>query len=183
MSVSFPCEPRPGWIVGVYAATTLCVAAWVNHITLAPVSSARALLRLAGNVGKDLLKLFFWWCIVMFPFAIILPSYGCYTDRARVYEWLARTTDMRGLISNRIQTTGFAKGSGSGLQLDFDEREVSGVILDNGQIALLGKKPSAALFLTPAWVDGKIQWTCIGMPEKVVPINCRRDKDGAGILP
>lgn len=181
--VSFHCPPRPGWMLGVYVTATLCVTAWVNHITLAPVSSARTLLRLAANVGKDLLKLFFWWCVVMFPFAVILPSYSCVGDRIRVSEWLARTTDTRELISNRIKTNGHSIGSGTGLQLDFGEQKVSGIVMDSGQIALLSEEPSVVLFLTPAWVGGKVQWTCIGMPERVVPIHCRRDKGGARTFP
>lgn len=109
---------------------------------------------------------------------LFVPTYQCYTDRARVSEMLALASDLKTSITERISKTNTLEKAGSGLQVKAQDRVVGGFVTDSGTIVLISENPPAVVTMTPQIVDGKTgesKWTCLGYPQKLMPMMCREE--------
>lgn len=155
-------------------------ALWTNHLSVAPVSGTAGFVRLIRNTLLDLIRLFLVWIVTFVPLAIFLPAYQCYNDRAQVISWLAGTAEIRTLIGERIKSSGTTSHAGKGLRAQFADDAVKGLVMDSGQVIVVGRTPAAAFVLTPSLNDGTVVWTCIGLPEKLMSMECRRSAEDKG---
>lgn len=174
LTTAFQCGQRPEGVLEAFLVCVVMATLWVNHLAIAPVTGLSSFVHLIANTLLDLFRLCIAWLIVFIPLAIFLPAYQCYNDRAKVVEWLLAATEARSVIGQRIQNSGSLSRAGVGVQIDLGTSSATGWVMDNGQIVLFGTYPKAALVLAPTLADGAVAWTCQGMPERLVPAECRR---------
>lgn len=181
LTTAFQCRQRPEGVLEAFLVCVVMTTLWVNHLAIAPVAGLRGFVRLIASTLLDLFRLCLVWLIVFIPLAIFLPTYQCYNDRSTVASWLAATSEVRSVVDTRIRNSGSTSHAGAGLQMTLGIESVTGSVMDDGQIIVLGNAPAAALVLIPSLADGTVTWTCLGMPEKVVPMECRRERGSAAL--
>jgi len=81
----------------------------------------------------------------------------------------------RSEIDKRFELGKTLTNIGRGLQVTPSARVKTGLVTSDGTIVVGSEDPPAIMFFTPVPVDGNLQWTCRGVPEKYLPQSCKGD--------
>lgn len=175
------CPPAGGgrYFETIIFTITVCCCLWEAHarVLLQGASSDwhlvqktlfRAVRVLLSVIGRTVL--------IALPFVIFMPTYQCYTPRAKVSELLLAASGYRTQINERAASGAPLSQIGSGLSLKLEGKVKGGFIGDNGTIVVMGDDPPAVLMFKPEIHDpktGQLKWTCIGNPKNYMPVSCR----------
>jgi hypothetical protein len=173
--IAQPCNREPFYLEIGAMVFTFTLAAWVNHLARAPVTSAKDVAIVAGWSLYDVFALASLALVVSSPFAFFLPTH-CYTDRARASEVLLAGSLHRDDVASNARKLGSVVGSGRGLTFKPHMRAVAGLVTDDGAIVSIGADPPVVFLLTPAFVGESIVWSCAGFPQKLAPASCTKLK-------
>lgn len=174
--VAEPCKIGPFYLEAVAATVAVCLVVWANHVAAAPLLSAKAVATVVARSLYDVFGLFVLYIVASIPLAIFVPTYQCYTDRAKASEVLLAGSVLRPKIEAWVTEHGSLTGSGRGMSLAQDRRVRGGLVTNDGVIIIAGDDPPVVFILSPALVQGKVEWKCYGYPAKVAPASCR-EKD------
>lgn len=169
-----PCKRGPYYVEYITIAVTVCLVLWSNHVARAPVQSARGAALVVGYATYDLVFILGFLLLASFPIAIFLPTYQCYTDRTRASEVLLMSSGMRTEIEARVAKFGTLEGVGRGMEFTPSGRARAGLVTNDGVIVVVGEDPPVVFMLSPTLTGGAVSWKCLGFPEKVAPMTCRR---------
>ncbi|NHZ97708.1 pilin [Massilia sp. CCM 8734] len=112
-------------------------------------------------------------CVLVLA-AVIIPQYSGYRARAETGKMLVEL----GAVQYAIEADAVKRGTfaGTATQLTQALPVPSNVTLfevnDTGVIVAKGGRNGQMIILSPLFVDGKIQWRCIGAPDKDMPDRC-----------
>jgi type IV pilus assembly protein PilA len=173
LTLAQPCKRGPYHLEAASLTAFICVVAWANHLANAPIRNVRAAAVVVGHSTWDLVLLVFLMIVASIPFAIFLPAYQCYTDRARASEVLLATSGLRTKVEARTAQLGTTVGSGVGFTFVASGRARAGVVSPDGAIVAIGIDPPVVFLLSPRYADSKVEWKCQGFPTEVVPATCR----------
>ncbi|NHZ35220.1 pilin [Massilia rubra] len=113
-------------------------------------------------------------CVLVLAAALI-PQYSDYRARAETSKMLAQL----GAVQRAIEADAVKRGTfvGTATKLAHALPVPSNVTLfevnDAGVIVAKGGRNGQMIILSPLFVDGKIQWRCIGAPDKDMPDRCK----------
>lgn len=148
---------------------TLASVLWANQVTVGRLDNVRALgALLVGVVADGALLLLF-----LGPMLLVLPMYGCYSDRAIASEIVNMVASTRLAITEQIRKSGSISGSGVDVAIGPERRLVYGFVTEDGTIVAVGEDPAVVFFLAPRLEEGEVQWSCVGFPTEIVPSTCR----------
>ena len=169
-----PCKEPPYYIEVTAAALTVCIAFWLNHLRESPVSNLRSIASVIMGAGYDLIIFALLALVVAFPIVVVMPTYYCYSSRAKVSELVLSASNSRDEINNRFVVQKTLQNVGAGLQLHLNNRAKGGLITNDGTIVVAGEDPPAVVVLSPILhSDGTVTWKCMGFPAKYMPFSCR----------
>lgn len=179
--LSFECMKNGNWPAPMLLTVMMMACLWEAHVqTIRTHSQDRRmwLWQFCKRALKTLLRVAFTGLLPFVLLGLLLPSYACYSDRARVTGAMAETSELRHEIERRASTAKTLKDSGLGLEVSKTEGKFrsNGFVLENGSVVLVLEEPPAAVLFTPQLVDansGAIEWSCRGYPSKSVPARCR----------
>ncbi len=132
----------------------------------------RALIALLGVAGSS--------AAILFILVLISPHYSCYGDKAKVTEIILMLSNQREEISQRIQAAKTVEKSGTGIAINKQGRMVDAMVTKSGMMVAISQDPPAVVTLTPEFIEpvktgenGEVKWTCVGYPQKAMPMSCR----------
>ena len=153
---------------------TLCIVGWANHVQLGRIEWMHHVGKWIVGVLFDLLLLFLMVIGCAVVLSIFMPSYQCYTERAKVSEAIVSVTPLKNEITERAEKFGSLNDAGAQLKLPSNRRIVGGTISANGHIFVVIEDPPAVFSLIPEMNAGKVEWRCEGYPAKYMPMLCRK---------
>jgi len=140
---------------------------------VAPVLNWRGGVRVIAGATYDLILFLLLWILVGLPVAVFMPTYQCYTSRAKVSELVLAAASARPAIAERIVKAQSVSGVGAGIHVELNRRAKAEVVTNEGTIIVASDDPPAVVIFRPALVDGAVTWKCSGLPAKVMPVMCR----------
>lgn len=126
--------------------------------------------------GKGLLSLIYalgLTILISLPFAIFMPAYQCYNDRAKNTEIIASVLAAKSEITNIIESSDNQPYDFSAISKFEHERIDYFQITKDGQILVHSTDPDFTIYLIPTIDNGQINWACKAFPVKKAPANCR----------
>jgi len=178
--LSHHCLENGNWPASMLLTVMLMACLWEAHAQALRMGLAGKgmLSHVCKRTLKTLLSVIFSGLLPFVLLGLLLPSYACYSDRARVTGAMAETSELRHEIERRASTAKTLKDSGLGLEVSKTEGKFrsNGFVLENGSVVLVLEEPPAAVLFTPQLVDansGAIEWSCRGYPAKSMPTKCR----------
>lgn len=111
--------------------------------------------------------------VVALPIALIMPAYQCYGDRHKVSELMISLSSLKVEIAERIELNQSVHDVGLGLGVAVEGRVKGGVVLKDGVIVAGGDDPPVVVILQPTITAGKVEWKCMGFPERHMIGPCR----------
>ena len=181
ISALFACASYEYFLQMGWIALTVLASAWEAHVRyLSPLSVPHTLSPLppVKRATTTFLKVFLTALLVSIPGLFFLPHYQCYTDRSRIFEVIVSSSETRNIITQRVYENRTTEKSGAGLKVKTEGRVAGGLVTESGAIILVSKEPPAVVTLTPKVLDaktGESLWTCLGFPEKLMPVSCRSE--------
>ena len=171
-----------------YAATTfvtglVCLCFWESHVhaiqhggknkfPLFLQVTRRALIALLGVAGSS--------AAILFILVLISPHYSCYGDKAKVMEIILMLSNQREEITERIQAAKTVENSGAGIAINKQGCIVDAMVTESGMMVAISQDPPAVVTFTPEYIkpvktaeNGEVKWTCVGYPQKAMPMSCR----------
>ena len=184
MLLSDACSPKNGYqfLGGVFLSALILLCAWESH-----VYEIRNVKENRSTRIKFIFKRAFFTLVCTLGIAALgavaasafVPAYQCYTDRSRVSEMFRLLSSQREAITERIQTSKTLANSGAGLSIKKQGRIVGGVVTESGTMIAISQDPPAVVMLSPEFIKpesatgkGEVKWTCLGYPEKSMPMSC-----------
>ena len=158
----------------VLGTATLCVLAWANHVQFGRIERMRDVGKWLVGVLFDLLLLILMVVVCAVVLSIFMPSYQCYTQRAKVGGAIGSVAPLQSEITKRAEKAGSLNDVGSHLELPQNKPIVGGLVSATGHIVVMLDDPPAVFSLIPAMNAGKVEWRCEGYPAKYMPMLCRK---------
>ena len=168
-----PCNEPPHYFETILVTSTICISLWVSHLRAAPILNWRDGAKVIGGAIYDLVLFSLLWVVVGIPIAIFMPTYQCYTPRAKVSELILSASSIRAEIDKRVAQTQSLSGIGAGLHVELSRRTKGGFVTNDGVIIVASDDPPAVVIFQPTYFEGKVTWTCSGLPTKHMPVMCR----------
>ena len=168
-----PCNEPPYYFEIVLVTVTVCISLWLSHLRVAPILTWRGGVKVITGAIYDLTLFFLLWVVVSMPIAVAMPTYQCYTNRAKVSELILSAYTMRSAIERRAAQTQSLNGVGAGLRVELGRRTKGGLVTNDEIIIVASDDPPAVAILQPSFIEGKITWSCLGFPTKHMPGICR----------
>jgi Tfp pilus assembly major pilin PilA len=165
-----PCRESPFYFECGLTISTIYIALWVNHVRVAPIQRRSGVLQIVGGAIYDLLSFMLLLILITIPFAMIMPTYHCYTPRTKVAEMMVSTSPLRATIGERALAKNSLEDVGEGMKIVPSGRVKGGVVTRDGLIILASDEPPAVVIFTPEFQDSEVQWKCIGFPTKYMPL-------------
>ncbi len=167
------CNERGDVPLAVLATFTLCMA-WRGRAGLrSDAVGWQRLPRAIAWAAYDLGMLVISVIVLAVPIALFMPTYQCYTPRAKVAELLLSTSSVRTEIAGRVAQRRPLTGIGAGLHVEPQGRAKQALVTSDGVIIVAGDDPPAVAVLTPSIVAGELRWRCVLVPETYAPSPCR----------
>jgi hypothetical protein len=151
------------------ATFTVTVLLWAAHVHVGRVASFAALLKIGMCAATELGLVL----LLLVPVGLALPSYNCYTDRAKASEVLLGLATAKQAITQKALAASTVRGSGEGVAVAIAGRLSAGVVTSDGIIIGAGEDPAVVFILTPTLDQARVTWRCVGYPVKSVPMSCR----------
>jgi type IV pilus assembly protein PilA len=172
--VASACNPGIGYAGTALLASTLASALWIAVFSAASVESGwRRVGRIVRTMLYDLLSLLLIVALLAMVLSLFMPTYQCYTDRAKVAELVIAASSYRQEISERAQTRQSLAGAGEGLTVKAQGRVQGGSVSSYGVITLYSDAPKALVVLSPYLAGTQVEWKCAGFPLELMPLSCR----------
>ena len=168
-----PCNYGPFYAEFVVATTTVCIAFWSSHVTLAPVQTSNDWVKILGRALYNLAGLVLLVVLAGLPFLIAMPTYSCEGPRFNAAVVLLAASAYRAEVETRALANGKLEGSGKAMSIRREGRVAGGIITNDGTIVVASDDPEFVVFLTPSFNDNKVQWICTAHPAKLAPASCR----------
>jgi hypothetical protein len=143
--------------------------AWANHINASAASGRASLERILGGSVRDISLI----ALFLIPAAIVLPAFGCYTNRAHASEVLWELSDAKRAVSQRVQLLGSVEDAGDGVSASASGRLAAVFVGRDGTLIGASERPPIVFVLVPALEDGKVEWQCSAFPKADAPAQCR----------
>jgi type IV pilus assembly protein PilA len=167
------CKEGPYYFEGALATSTIFIALWTNHLRAAPLQNARSVARIVGGTLFDLLSFALLLIVIAIPFTFFLPTYQCYTSRARVLEAIVIASSLKTEITQRALAKKSLVNVGVGMQMAPAGRVKGGMVTREGVIIVVIEEPVAVVVLAPKMEGEEVKWECHGFPAKHMPAACR----------
>ena len=167
------CNEPPYYFEVILATSTICISLWVSHLRVAPLDSFGDGVKIIAGAIYDLILFVLLWVLIGLPIAVVMPTYQCYTPRAKVSEVIVSAYSIREQIESRAMQAQSLNGAGVGLHVELNHRTKSEFVTNDGIIIVASDDPPAVVILQPAIVEGKIKWKCSGFPATIMPASCR----------
>ena len=173
------CREDARYLEVIVATLTICAVVWSNHVKVVRLSiesGPSALWLVISGFFGDFIVLLLTIFVCALPIFVALPTYSCGGGRANISEIVLYAAQLRSEIDERAANVKTLSDIGHGMTVPPFEKLRDGFITQDGVIILLSNDPVAAIVMTPKINDritGKVEWTCRGMPIKLMPAMCR----------
>jgi type IV pilus assembly protein PilA len=177
-----PCNPESRFFTWSYPLLLALCCLWEAHVRWlrsATASSGRLFQSVLGRASKSFVCVCFLAFLLAIPAALLLPTYQCYNDRSKVSEVILAMSSLRSSVTERVGVTKTLDKAGVGLQVAVQGRVAGGAVTESGTLIFVSADPPAVITMTPRIVNTsarEVQWTCVGYPEKIMPMICRPER-------
>jgi hypothetical protein len=176
---AYPCQKLDAPYYGAAWVLWLGSCVWEAHIRCvldSLVQGKQAVWTIGKRTIRNAAHLLGWTVLLSIPLVFFMPTYQCYTDRARIAELFVLGAPLKQQVEERVRASHTLDASGAGLQVQPAGRLTAGFVTDSGLIVLFSEEPPAVVQLTSKLEDaiaGGLTWACIGYPQKAMPMSCR----------
>jgi type IV pilus assembly protein PilA len=167
------CREDPRYFEVVLATVTLCITFWAADLRKDPLANWWRVPRVLIFALYDICAFFLLFVFFAIPVMIFTPTYQCYTARAKFSEVILSASSNRATIAERAEKAKTLKGSGLGLIISPNKRVSGGLVSADGVIIVTSEDPPGFVVLRPRMENGVVQWSCGGLPIKIMPGSCR----------
>ena len=168
-----PCKEGPYYFEASLAAGTVCIAFWIADLREGVLIGWARIPRVLTLAFYDLCALLLVVVLAAVPIAVVLPTYQCYTPRAKVSEIVLYGSSFRQAITERAEKQHSLKDTGRGLTVNPKGRVSGGYVSSDGVIVVTSDDPFAIVVLRPTMENTSVKWSCSGFPLKWMPGSCR----------
>jgi type IV pilus assembly protein PilA len=173
MYLQSTCKTGPLYEEVAVLIATVVSTLWIAVFAAADFSGWRRLRVMVAAIFYDLISLFLVVAALVIPLSLLLPSYQCYGDRAKVSELVLAASSYRSMVAERAQAQQSLTGAGEGLSIRTEGRVRGGSISADGVISVYSDDPKALVMLSPYWEKAAVEWKCAGFPLEAMPLLCR----------
>lgn len=163
--ISVPCAEGAKYFVVALLTATVCIALWSNHSQIGPTDNFKSIAKVMAGALYDVLLLLLW----LFPIVLIVPTYDCYTPRAKVLELFALSQPLVTEIERLAKQHGSLSSAGTGLKVKPGKYLSGGIVSEDGTIIEISENPPAVIMLVPNYSNGIVIWKCTGFPKEYMP--------------
>lgn len=171
--VTQPCYQGPRYFEVAYAAVVLTTALWASLTVVGEVRGWRLIAAVGLELGKSVASFCLLLTVAVLACSFFVPTYQCYTDRARTAELILEASQYKPAIEENIRQYQSIKRANDGILFRPQGRVQAGGVLLNGSIVALGDDPTALIVLVPSLKKGVVTWECFGFPMRNLPSVCK----------
>lgn len=166
------CHTGPRYAAVALITATVCLAGWVAHLRVGEVPGWRRVLRVVLSALCDLVWFVLAVFVVAIPLALVAGHGDCYGPKINAAETILVASSLRQEINDRYTERKTLHGIGEGLEVPPGKAVSSGLVTPDGIIMVARDVPAIVVVLEPAEKDGRLEWTCLGAPQSLMPVAC-----------